>query len=88
MSTDAFADYSDDADNPARRAFAVIPSNTTELPILPRALLIGDAGNVVLRAVDSPADVTIVASAGQMLPIRAQYVRATGTDASNIVGLA
>lgn len=88
MSTDQFAGYSDDADNPARRAFAVAPSDSAELPILPRALMIGGAGDLVLRAVDSPADVTVTVGAGQIVPIRAQFVRATGTTATNIVGLA
>lgn len=88
MSTDKFSTYGDDADNPARQAFEVVPSDTAELSTLPRALLIGGAGNLVLRAVDSAADVAIAVSAGQLVPVRAQYVRATGTTATGIVGLA
>lgn len=88
MADDHFASFGDDVDNPARRAFAVTPDDDDELAILPKALLIGGAGDIVLRAIDSPTDVTIAASAGQLLPIRALFVRATGTDATNIVGLA
>ena len=88
MTTDRFGSLADDADNPARQAFAVTPSDSAELPILPKALIVGGGGALVLRAVDSAVDVTVTVLAGQMLPIRAQFVRATGTSASNIVGLA
>lgn len=88
MADDRFASFGDDADNPGRSAFAIVPHDTNELPILPKALLIGVSGDIVLRAVDSPADVTIAAFAGQLLPIRAAFVRDTGTTADNIVGLA
>jgi hypothetical protein len=88
MSIDLFHSYSDQASDPARRAFAVIPNDTTELAITPKALLVGTAGNLVLRAVDSSDDVTIAASAGQIVPIRASFVRSTGTTAGQIVGLA
>lgn len=85
---DRFSRYLDAVSAPARQAWAVLPSDTVELSDLPKGLLIGAAGTIVLRAVDSAADVTIAVSAGQVLPIRAQYVRATGTDAGNIVALA
>ena len=85
---DTFQSYGDSAANPARRAFAVTPSDSAELTILPKALLVGGAGALVLRAVDSAADVTVTVAAGQILPIRAQFVRATGTTATAIVALA
>lgn len=85
---DPFRSADDSTADPARRAFAVTPSDSAELAVLPKALLIGGAGAVVLRAVDSAADVTVAVQAGQLLPIRAQFVRATGTTATGIVGLA
>lgn len=85
---DSFKNYGDSAADPARRAFTVTPSDAAELTLLPKALLIGGAGNIVLRPVDSSADVTIAAVAGQIVPIRAQFVRATGTTATAIVALA
>lgn len=85
---DSFQNYGDSAADPARRAFAVTPSDAAELTLLPKALLIGGAGNVVLRAVDSPVDVSVAVVAGQIVPIRARYVRATGTTATAIVALA
>ncbi len=88
MSIDFFQSYSDQASDPARRAFAIIPNDTTELAITPKALLVGTAGNLVLRAIDSGGDVIITAAAGQIVPVRASFVRSTGTTAGQIVGLA
>lgn len=88
MTIDYFQSYSDQASDPARRAFAIIPNDTTELAITPKALLVGAAGNLVLRAIDSTDDVTIAALAGQIVPVRASFIRSTGTTATQIVGLA
>ena len=85
---DPFQNFGDSAADPARRAFAVTPSDSVALTQLPKALLIGGAGLVVLRPVDSAADVTISVAAGQIVPIRASHVRAGGTTATGIVALA
>lgn len=88
MTYDPFQSFGDSIGDPARRAFTVTPSDSAELVSLPKALLIGGAGIVVLRPVDSAADVTIPVVAGQIVPIRASFVRATGTTATQIVALA
>ena len=88
MNIDSFVQYADSPDFPARQATVVTPDNSVEIPTLPKGLLIGGAGTIVLRAVDSAADVSITVTAGQLLPIRAQFIRATGTTATNIVALA
>lgn len=85
---DQFQNFGDSAADPARRAFAVTPSDSVALTQLPKALLIGGAGLVVLRPVESIADVTIAVAAGQIVPIRASHVRAAGTTATGIVALA
>lgn len=85
---DNFASFIDNVSAPARRATVVTPVDTdTVLDPLPKALIIGGAGNLKFRAVDSSADVTIPVSAGQIVPVRAVYVRLTGTTATNIVAL-
>lgn len=78
----------DSVSSPARAAFAVTPHNTEALPRLPKALMIGIGGTLTLRAVDAVSDVTVTVVAGQIVPIRASHVRATGTSAAQIVGLA
>jgi len=85
--TDTFNKLADSPGFPARQATAVVPSDAAEVSPLPKALLIGGAGTIALRAVDSAGDVTITVAAGQLLPIRAQYIRATGTTATSIVAL-
>ena len=86
--SDRFARSIDAVTSPARDAFAVTPSDAAPLPRLPKALLIGSGGTLTLRAVDAPADVTLNVVAGQLVPIRASHVRANGTTATQIVGLA
>ncbi len=88
MRKDAFQSRADHPASPARNAFAITPDDANELAILPKAILVGGAGNITLRAVRSDADVTIPAQAGQILPIRARFIRATGTSATAIIGLA
>lgn len=88
QASDRFDRNSDAISSPARDAFAVDPHDSQPLPVLPKALLIGAAGTITLRAVDAAADVAIAVAAGQIVPIRASHVRASGTTASQIVALA
>lgn len=89
MAFDAFSSHARAAADPARAAFSILPHDTNEVATLPRAIYVGTAGTLVLRAVDSAADVTFKnAAAGQIIDVRAQYVRATGTTAADLVGLA
>lgn len=53
---------------------------------MPKAILIGAGGVLVTRAVDSGTDVSIPVLTGQILPLRAQFVRSTGTTAGAIAG--
>ncbi len=87
MAHDDFANLSDSPISPARRAFAIQPSDAPLVP-LPKAIMAGGPGNVTLRAVDSTSDVVITVQAGQILPIRVAYVRAAGTTATDLVALA
>ncbi|OYW45978.1 MAG: hypothetical protein B7Z08_00210 [Sphingomonadales bacterium 32-68-7] len=88
MSIDPFRKYANGLSSPAREAFAIVPHDTAELARLPKALMVGGSGTIALRAVDSPADVALVVQAGQIVPIRAQFVRSAGTSATGLVGLA
>ena len=49
----------------------------------------GTGGTLVVRGVDASADVTFRnVAAGQVLEVRARYIRATGTTAADLVALA
>jgi len=88
MPADPFAARPDTVIAPARAPYAVTPHDVNELPITPRALFVGTGGTLVLSGIDASSDVTLrnVAS-GQVLDIRARFVRATGTTAADIVAL-
>jgi hypothetical protein len=85
---DSFSNSADAVSAPARRAAAVTPSDSVALTDIPKALYVGRGGTLVARGVDDAADVSFVnVGAGAILPIRARYVRATGTSAGDIVAL-
>lgn len=86
---DRFDNQGDSLSQPARLAFAITPHATAEIDPLPKALYVGTGGDITLRAADATADTVFrnVAS-GQILDVRARYIRATGTTASDLVGLA
>lgn len=89
MPFDNFDSTLDSLIAPARNCFPITPSDTANLASLPKALYIGGGGNLVIRAVDSAADVTLVnVPSGTVLDVRALVVRATGTTATDLVGLA
>jgi hypothetical protein len=89
MILDPFSAASDSLIAPAREAFAIAPSDNAEFPRATKALYVGTGGDVVLRAVGSDTDVVLRnVVAGSVLAIRLRAVRASGTTAANLVGLA
>lgn len=77
-----------DVTAPARRAEAVTPSDSNDLPFTTRALYIGSDGNIVLDAYQGDTSVTFAAvKAGTILPVMVKRVRSTGTTATGIVAL-
>lgn len=87
--TNDFYNYADSPTAPALLCYAITPSDSAELPHLTKALYIGEGGNVVLRSAQGDVDVTFAnLPSGYILDVRAVAVRATGTTASAIVGLA
>ncbi len=89
MSFDPFESSSNSLIAPAQHAFAITPSDTQTLSGATKALFVGTGGDIALEAIGSDSEVLFrnVAS-GSVLPIRIRVVRATGTTASDLVGLA
>lgn len=84
---DKFSDYPTNLTAPAREAVAVTPSNSIDLPVLPRAIYVGQAGDLAVRLPDGSVVTFANVQAGSFLPIRVQGINATGTTASQIVSL-
>lgn len=87
--SDPFLYQADTPSQPARNAFAITPHATNEIDPLPKAVFVGTGGTIVGRPVGASADVTFknIAS-GQILDVRFQYIRVSGTTAADLVGLA
>lgn len=84
---DRFSDFPTNLVAPARDAAAVIPSDSTDLPQLPRALYVGTTGNVSVIMAGGQSTIFENCAAGTVLPVRAARVRATGTTAGALVAL-
>jgi hypothetical protein len=84
--TDRFRNVADHPSAPASRCVAVTPSDSVPLTDIPKALYVGTGGTLVLQPLEG-GTVTFKVPNGCLLPVRASFVRATGTTASDIVAL-
>lgn len=83
---DKYQNFSDAPDTPSRAPYAVVPSDTAELSVVPKGIYVGIGGDVVLRGIDGTEDVTYRnLPDASYLAVRAQFVRATGTTASALI---
>ncbi|MEM6907166.1 MAG: hypothetical protein AAF494_00685 [Pseudomonadota bacterium] len=88
MAQDPFEFSSGGLNAPASDLFEISPDDTNDLSNVTKALYVGGAGDILLRAVGGSADVTLAnVPAGSIVPVRVKAVRETGTTATNIVGL-
>lgn len=70
-------------DSPARRFEAVVPSDTSNLPTLPRFLVIGGGG--VLSIMDERGVVSSISVAAGVVPLMPMRILATGTTATQVL---
>ena len=73
-------------------AIAVVPNDNIDLPFAARGIYVGVAGHIaVLLQADSPDTASVIftnVQAGQVLPICAARVLATGTTATGLIAVA
>jgi hypothetical protein len=73
---------------PADTAFAVTPNNSTDLATPTRGVYVGVSGDLKVDLVGGSTEITFVGLAsGVIHPIQARRIYATGTSATNIVGI-
>lgn len=84
---DGLLNHGRDASGPGRRAAAVTPSDTVDLPTYAKALYVGAVGNVRILTVggEDGEAVTFANHPVGWLPVQARRVLATGTTAAQIV---
>lgn len=84
---DRFQSHAGSLDGPATNAFAISPHDTNPLAETTRALYVGGPGAVVVELI-SGAEVTFAnVAASSLLPVRVTRVKATGTTATQMLGL-
>jgi hypothetical protein len=89
MFEDPFERTTDSPMAPAEDCFAISPSDVADLPRATKAIYIGQAGDVALIPVRGNVPVVFKkVIAGTILDVRVRAVRATGTTATDLVGLA
>lgn len=74
-------------DLPAKEAIAITPSDTVNITFPVRAIYIGVTGNVTVLTWEQSVVTFTAVPAGVFIPIGCLRVNATGTTATNIVGL-
>lgn len=85
--------FYDGITGPVVGGFAVTPNNTLvytndgTTPPVTRSLWVGGSGDVAVVTIDDSAITFKGVGAGTLLPIRVKQVKATGTTATDIVGV-
>lgn len=85
--TEKYQGRADGITAPVRRGFAITANDGADLAAETRAIYVGGAGSV--RLVLASGDEVSFAglAAGMLLPVRASRVKATGTTATQLLGL-
>lgn len=73
-------------ESPANHAFAITPSDTTDLAYATRAIYVGGDGSITAITVSNETITLVGVKAGSILPISVRRVTAAST-ATNLVGL-
>lgn len=71
---------------PARKAFAITPSDTEDVATVPRSIYVGVEGDIAIIMADDNASVTLKGASG-LIPAMVRRVLETGTTATDIVGI-
>lgn len=84
---DPFSEHQPGLDSPAAHAEPLTPSDAGTLTRATRAIYVGGAGNLRVTMVSGGVVTLTGVLAGQIYPLRAAQVLATGTTATGLVGL-
>ena len=84
---DPFKNITRSYEMPSNQFFDIVPSDVTDLAIVPRAIYIGSSG--ALSVIDEFGTTVTFTNLfqGTFLPIRVSRVLATGTGAAALIGM-
>lgn len=85
---DQFKHLRDNVSAPARSAEALSPSSQQALPRIPKAIFVGQGGDIQLRCIDDATAVVLRnISSGTIIPLRVAQIFPELTTADDLVGL-
>ncbi len=84
---DRFEQFAGSLDAPASHAFAIAASDTVNLADVTRALYVGGGGDLSVVMLSGETALFSAVVTGTILPLRVRRVNATGSTASDLVGL-
>lgn len=84
--TDQFKNHARGLSSPAENAAAITPDDAADLAEVPRALFVGEAGDLAVVMLGGGTVTLANVPAGSLLPLRVAGVRASGTTAGRILG--
>jgi hypothetical protein len=87
VAADPFSDRQLGLKDPARNSFAITPSDTDQLATVTRWLYVGVSGDVTVLLDGDGASVVLKAMPVGLYPLCVRQVKATGTAATNLIGL-
>lgn len=86
--TDFFKTYTTNLTAPGTHAFAIVPSDSADLPMVTRGVYVGQAGDLSAILNDDDAPVTFAGLlTGVLYLLRLRRVLATGTTSGALVGI-
>ncbi len=89
MFKDPFSHTINNPTSPAEICFAIVPDDNADIQMATKALYVGQGGNLRLVSVRNENAISFMnVPSGAILDVRVRQVLATGTTASDIVGLA
>ena len=84
---DLFKSFYTNLESPAEHMFEVTPNDSTELANATRAVYVGGAGDLKIKAVGGETVTLVGVAAGSLLPLRVVQILSTGTTATSIVAM-
>ena len=72
---------------PGAGAFVIAPNDTADLPFVTRAIYVGTGGDIRAQMLDGEPVTFVAVPQGTVLPVQITRLFATGTTASDLIGL-